>query len=181
VRKAPAGQEPGLACALFFIGRAGFEALAPQRERAGELVGLVREQGGLDQFRVDAPAREFVPEARRAETSSAGSNERFGEAALAQQAVFLHLVQHLLDRGREVALLRAARFGGPARGSGPPQQAPAQLGAAEVAAREQRDRGGQQLRGGYSDGGCCSLRVMMPRRSRMRFSISRASAGCSRR
>jgi hypothetical protein len=133
-----------------------------------------------------------VPQARRAETSSAGSNERFGEAALAQQAVFLHLVQHLLDRGRDVALLRAARFGGqarlravrfggPARGSGPPQQAAAQLGAAEVAAREQRDRGGQQLRGGYSDGGCCSLRVMMPRRSRMRFSISRASAGCSRR
>jgi hypothetical protein len=172
VRKAPAGQEPGLACALFFIGRAGLEALAPQRERAGELVGLVREQGGLDQFRVDAPAREFVPQARRAETSSAGSNERFGEAALAQQAVFLHLVQHLLDRGRDVGLTR---------GNGPPQQAAAQLGAAEVAAREQRDRGGQQLGGGYSDGGCCSLRVMMPRRSRMRFSISRASAGCSRR
>jgi hypothetical protein len=52
------------------------------------------------------------------------------------------VVEHLVDLEGCFARLRAARFGGVARGR--TQQPAAQLGAAEVAARQQRDGRSQQ-------------------------------------
>lgn len=127
VRKAARAQKARLARPLAGIEGGRLEPLQPERVSGREFVAHQSAQRGVDPIFAHAAVQQFEPQAHRPEASLAGADETLNEALFGQQAALLHDVQRLVD----IAL--AALCDGRA------QQPAPQLGAAEVAACQQRD------------------------------------------
>jgi hypothetical protein len=127
VRKAARPQKARLARPLARIERGRLESLQPKRPRGREFVAHQVSEGGVDPIFAHTPVQQLEAQARRAEASLAGADETLNEALFGQQAALLHGVQDLVD------LALAGLCDGRA------QQPASKLGAAEVAACQQRD------------------------------------------